>query len=144
MPYNLTITIGLGEALDRLSILNIKVLKIDDPEKKKVILSERVKLEKSIEDAGWGESTMWTLYTELKSVNQTLWDVEDNIRELDKECFDKPYPNGAVKICNCCERFMKLARSVYYLNDQRYLLKSQIDLMSDGELREVKSYAQSS
>ena len=68
-----------------------------------------------------------TLVAELKSVNETLWDIEDDIR--DKE-FQKAFD----------DEFISLARSVYVTNDKRAELKKQINLATGSALVEEKSY----
>lgn len=67
------------------------------------------------------------LYEDLIGVNLQLWNVEDKIRELEKEH-------------NFEEEFISLARSVYHLNDERFSLKNKINVLTDSDIQEVKQY----
>ena len=70
------------------------------------------------------------MIAELKAINAQLWDIEDHIRELDR--------NG-----DFGPRFVELARSVYRTNDRRSQLKREISLIMGSHLIEEKSYAKS-
>ena len=120
------VPISWGELIDKLTILEIKDLKIDSINAKKNIrkeldyLSEIANLNKLPE-------ALHDLKNELRKVNLKLWEVEDKIRE--KELvgeFDTV--------------FIELARSVYRLNDARAKAKQSINLMLFSELVEEKSY----
>jgi hypothetical protein len=67
------------------------------------------------------------LRSELKGVNLKLWDIEDKIRELERQ---KDFGSD----------FIETARSVYIQNDQRAALKKQINQLLGSELTEEKSY----
>ena len=116
---------SVGELYDKISILEIKAQRIEDPEKlahanKELTLLREIATQFPADKA---------LYEELKGVNETLWDIEDAIRieESNKRFGDE---------------FIKLARSVYVTNDRRAEIKRQINLASDSEIVEVKSYKQ--
>jgi hypothetical protein len=120
------VPISWGELIDKLTILEIKDLKIDSINAKQNIrkeldyLSEIANLNKLPE-------ALHDLKNELRKVNLKLWEVEDKIRE--KELvgeFDTV--------------FIELARSVYRLNDARAKAKQSINLMLFSELVEEKSY----
>lgn len=67
------------------------------------------------------------LYEDLIGVNTQLWDVEDELRKLEhKKQFD--------------DKFIELARSVYYLNDERFNIKNKINVLTDSDIQEVKQY----
>jgi hypothetical protein len=72
-------------------------------------------------------STISSLYSELKSVNQKLWTVEDDIRECERRKDFGP-------------EFISLAREVYFTNDGRARVKKEINLASGSSLVEEKSY----
>ena len=121
-----TVPISWGELIDKITILEIKDLKIGSINAKKNIrkelryLLEIAKLDKM-------PKAIEVLKIELSNVNLKLWDVEDQIREkeLQRE-FDKV--------------FIELARSVYRLNDVRAKTKKSINLTLCSELVEEKSY----
>ncbi len=121
---NIRIPVGLGELYDKLSVLEIKSEKIQDEEKLAYVKHEHAELSAAAQpypiDRG--------LYAKLKEVNLRLWEVEDRIRiEESKKDFG--------------EEFVRLARSVYVLNDERADLKRSINLASGSDIVEVKSYA---
>jgi hypothetical protein len=69
------------------------------------------------------------LYRQLIEVNLSLWDVEDELRTIETtKNFDS--------------HFIELARKVYYINDDRFLLKNQINELTDSEVREQKDYVE--
>lgn len=120
------VEISNGELLDKLSILKIKAKFIGEPKKLENVNNEIGVLSPlctdllcSLEISG--------LYEQLIFVNTKLWEVEDQLRikEKDKE-FD--------------EEFIKLARSVYYINDERADVKKKINNISGSYLVEEKSY----
>ena len=120
------VPISWGELIDKITILEIKDLKIDSITAKKNIrkelmyLLEIAKLEKM-------PKAVEILKSELSHVNLKLWDVEDQIREKDLAGeFDKV--------------FIELARSVYRLNDVRAKTKQSINIRLCSELVEEKSY----
>tara|TARA_R100001510_G_scaffold15082_1_gene12419 strand:+ start:2953 stop:3453 length:501 start_codon:yes stop_codon:yes gene_type:complete len=165
MPFNgVKIEISVGEALDRLSILSIKKERLIDPDKQQQVNEEYNRLIKSLE-GHLGDSlpiTQSDTYKELKQVNERLWEIEDKIRELDKEIFqgDNSLANIRQGLIMCAEKFssgkeggdtvgdafapdfqwMQCARSVYFLNDTRYMLKSKFNNDFHQEPIEVKSH----
>lgn len=129
---NLQIDISIGEAIDRLTILKIKLMYIKNDEKLSNIRKEHDLLEKSIHKH-YPEAPIFPLkvssnnFGELFSTNKELWDVEDKLRVLERA---KDF--GA--------EFIELARSVYYLNDKRATIKKNINIEYKSELIEEKSY----
>jgi uncharacterized coiled-coil DUF342 family protein len=122
------VEVSTGEVLDKISILEIKLLNIKDKEKVKNIYNELYALNPYFQDLldEYGLDIK-NLYTRISSINKKLWDIEDSIREKEaaKE-FD--------------EEFVELARSVYITNDQRAAVKKEINLLTKSELIEEKSY----
>jgi len=119
------IDISIGELVDKVSILAIKLNKIKDAGKLKNIRREFELLKKPMEQIGI--STDSEDFKKLEQVNLKLWDIEDNIRI--KECqksFDA--------------EFIQLARSVYFENDERAAIKKEINLKFGSELVEEKEY----
>lgn len=120
------IEVSIGEILDKISILEIKKLKINSPEKLENVFKE------------WWE--LWPLYgeivtsgevekkyNELKSVNEQLWEIEDEIRE-----WEERHHFG--------DRFIQLARLVYITNDKRARIKKELNILTGSNLVEEKSY----
>ena len=122
------IEVSNGELLDKISILELKMLKITDKEKLDNILTEFNSLNPLcvvlFEQFG---SKLQKLYLQLAKVNGKLWDIEDWIRDCERENrFDK--------------EFIELARSVYITNDKRSKLKKEINILTESILTEEKSY----
>ena len=122
------IEVSNGELLDKISILELKMLKITDKEKLDNILTEFNSLNPLcvvlFEQFG---SELQKLYLQLAKVNSKLWDIEDWIRDCERENrFDK--------------EFIELARSVYITNDERSKLKKEINILTESILTEEKSY----
>ena len=121
--------ISAGELLDKLTILEIKLYKIDNLEKKKVI-REEIKALKEVADklVDWNKNTdIALLYSKLRATNEKLWVIEDKIRIHEKEKnFDK--------------EFIELARKVYLNNDKRSKIKSDINKTLGSNIVEIKQY----
>lgn len=121
-----SIEIGMGELFDRFSILSIKKAEIKEPAKLKNVENEYDYLLQFIEKLP-PNAEVEKVYSQLLSVNETLWEVEDRLRELEKE-----EDFGA--------DFVKNARSVYKLNDNRAALKKQLNIIYNSKFIEEKSY----
>jgi hypothetical protein len=118
---------SVGELLDKITILEIKSEKIKDEGKLKNINHELQLLKNTWIKTGLSNEKTEALKTDLKNVNLRLWAIEDDIRIKEKKReFD--------------EEFIKLARSVYYENDDRANVKKAINLLTGSELVEEKSY----
>ena len=120
------VEISNGELLDKFSILEIKMGNITDPAKLTNIENEYKELTSDCTDL-LRNSTISSLYAELKSINQKLWIVEDDIRECERRKDFGP-------------EFISLAREVYFTNDERARVKKEINLASGSSLIEEKSY----
>lgn len=120
------VPISWGELIDKITILEIKDLKINSINAN-INIRKELKHLLDIANLNNMPQKIKSLKTELKSVNLSLWDVEDSIREKELEGeFDKA--------------FIELARSVYRLNDVRAKTKRSINLILQSELVEEKSY----
>lgn len=118
--------IAAGELIDKITILEIKAARITDAVKRANVMRELDALDAL--RARHGLAGLDALTAELKAVNERLWDVEDEIRELEAEQrFDA--------------RFIELARAVYVTNDRRAALKKDINLAVGSAIVEEKSYA---
>ena len=123
----ISIPVSLGELVDKITILEIKANKISDSKKLKNINNELEALLLVLIKINKDEKIFKDLYSDLKKVNQELWEIEDKIRNLEKN-----------KVFN--EEFIKVARSVYIKNDKRFDLKNKINDLFDSEYKEEKSY----
>lgn len=123
------VEISTGELLDKISILEIKLLNIKDEKKIKNVYKELAILNPYFQDLldEYGLD-LKNLYIKLSNINKGLWDIEDAIRE--KEAFEE-----------FDEEFVELARSVYITNDKRAAVKKEINLLTKSELVEEKSYS---
>ncbi len=104
------------------------MLNIRDPKKLTNVYKELETLNPYFQDLldEYGVN-MKNLYTKISKINKTLWDIEDNIRDKERaKEFD--------------EEFVELARSVYIVNDQRAVVKKEINLLTKSKLVEEKSY----
>ena len=122
------VEISNGELLDKISILELKLLKIEDEEKLTNIMVEFDTLNPLvIELFEKHDGQLQNHYLELAKINGQLWDIEDWIRDCEREKrFDK--------------EFVELARSVYITNDKRSEVKKLINIMTGSGLVEEKSY----
>ena len=120
------IKIGIGEALDRVSILEIKLDSIEDEVKLRNVKKEYDYLNSVLHPIKELEGTK-LLYDSLYEVNSSLWVVEDKLRELEKK--------NEFGI-----DFIELARSVYHLNDERAAIKKKINQLYNSDFVEEKSY----
>lgn len=119
------VEVSLGELVDKISILRLKMARIKDPIKVAAAQKEEHTLAQSLSDLhlqGIDEHLRI-----LEEINGRLWVIEDDIRIKEKEKkFD--------------QEFIKLARAVYITNDQRFKAKDDVNIAYGSELVEVKSY----
>ena len=122
------IEVSNGELLDKISILELKLLKIEDKEKLVNVHKEFDTLNPLVQELfEKHDGQLQNHYLELAKINGELWDIEDWIRDCEREKrFDK--------------EFVELARSVYITNDKRCEVKKLINLMTSSGLVEEKSY----
>ena len=121
--------ISLGELIDKITILEIKVANISDASKLKNVTHElnvlNAKVDSLLDNAG--KTKLAPLQQALKDINQELWIIEDDIRDCE---FAKDFS----------DKFIQLARAVYVTNDKRAKVKKDINLAFGSELIEEKSY----
>ena len=118
--------ISIGELVDKITILEIKKNKLQNS-KLENVLKELSFLRKLMEKHQIEITD--DLFTQLKEINLTLWNIEDQIRIKEK---NKEFDNI----------FIELARSVYFKNDKRAEIKKRIHQLSNSEITEEKSYAE--
>jgi len=124
---HILIPISPGELLDKITILEIKSERIESVEKKSNVNTELGMLNKVWTDATSEDASLKSMRKELKSINESLWVIEDDIREEER---NRQFG----------ERFIELARSVYVTNDQRADVKKRINLHLNSDIVEEKSY----
>ena len=118
--------ISLGELIDKISILVIKEKKITDEKKNNLIREELTLLKKTLNEAA-NYNSINNYLNQLIDVNSTLWKIEDEIRDCEKnKKFD--------------QKFIELARSVYITNDRRAEIKLEINNKFGSKIVELKSY----
>lgn len=122
-----TIPVSWGELFDKITILEIKQQRIDDTSKLTNINLELEALQEVCRGVQLPGQELDELVAELRSVNESLWDIEDDIRSCER--------SG-----DFSNRFIQLARSVYRTNDLRAELKLKINRLLGSELVEEKSY----
>ena len=124
-PY---IPVSWGELFDRKTILQIKLKKLQTKSALKNVKKEYTQLSTILNKNNTKKSNAKKHMLDLKKINQKLWDIEDLIRDKERnKAFDKD--------------FIKLARSVYFTNDDRSRIKRTINETFGSELIEEKSYA---
>jgi transcriptional regulator of nitric oxide reductase len=124
---NIQVPVSPGEVLDKITILEIKSERMTDPEKVANVRVELVLLQKTWAAAITEDDTIRDLHAQLKEINEALWEIEDDIRDKERaKEFD--------------ERFIELARSVYFTNDRRSEVKKKLNLHLGSQIVEEKSY----
>jgi len=118
------IEVSNGEIIDKLTIIQIKLERIKDKDK---LVNLKKEYDELINASSSVISTTDPLYIALYEVNCELWDIEDRIRDLER---NKDFG----------EDFISTARSVYFKNDRRSELKREINIRTSSGLIEEKSY----
>ena len=119
--------ISAGELIDKITILEIKKIKISDAEKLKDINKELDSLNQTFKKFIPDPSSIQQLINKLKSINLKLWDIENGKRQAEKDQ-------------NFGKEFIELARSVYKSNDERAKIKLKINNTLGSNIKEVKSH----
>ena len=119
--------VSYGELIDKMTILQIKLQEIRDEAKLANVRNELELLEATWENDAASKVDIADETGRLLAVNKRLWDIEDRIRLKERaQAFD--------------DDFVKLARSVYFENDERAAIKREINLKLGSTLVEEKSY----
>ena len=119
--------ISAGELIDKITILEIKKIKINDSEKVKDVKKELSSLNATLKNSISDTSKIQKLIDKLKSINLKLWDVENGKRIAEKNN-------------DFGEKFIELARTVYKTNDERAKIKLEINNILGSNIKEVKSH----
>ena len=139
-PPPLLAPVSTGELIDKITILEIKCRKLQRPEALENVEKELQALKRVLTEAGITiphaserkiepTNQIFNLTSKLELVNSKLWDVEDQLRLLEKSQ-------------DFGEKFIELARSVYRLNDERASCKREINQLCNSNLMEEKSYGE--
>ncbi len=121
------VPVSPGEVLDKITILEIKSERISDPDKVANVRRELELLSSTWQQSVEQDATVSRIHDELKTINEALWEIEDDIRDKERAReFD--------------QRFIELARSVYVTNDQRANAKKELNVYLGSEIVEEKSY----
>jgi len=123
------IPVSHGELFDKIVILSIKLNKIVDKTKLVNIkreLDHLLSIERVL-DPPIDEQLLRENIETLHEVNLKLWHVEDELRDMEREKYFGP-------------EFVEKARSVYILNDQRFMAKSAINALFNSSIKEEKAY----
>jgi len=121
------VEVSIGELLDKISILEIKLDKIKDSENLKFISNEYSILKKQLDNNVKSDDKLVKFFQSLKEINEKLWVIEDEKRQCEK---DKDFG----------EQFIKLSRDVHFLNDERAKIKLDINNHTGSSIKEIKEY----
>ncbi len=116
-----------GELIDKITILQIKADRFRDAEKLRNVRNELAALESARDQTLAETGELGDLTAELRAVNETLWRIEDDLRDCERRGDFGP-------------AFIELARSVYRNNDHRAAIKRRINILLGSEIIEEKSY----
>lgn len=126
---NPLVPISWGELFDKITILQIKLDKLTSKNALNNVGREFKQLHSILIKYFPNSIEAKQLEEELKQINQQLWDIEDNIRDKERNrSFD--------------DEFIQLARSVYIINDERSRIKRKINDIFGSEFVEEKSYSE--
>ena len=128
MTTTIMTAIAPGELIDKITILRIKSERISDEAKLKNVRTELDLLTATQKEHVPASDEMMRLQEALKTVNEALWEIEDDIRDCERQG-------------DFGEEFIRLARAVYVTNDKRAALKKEINLLLGSSIVEEKSYA---
>ena len=121
------VEVSVGELLDKISILEIKKVKIKDPKKLEFINDEYNILKDQFDKNVKSGEKLDNLFQSLNEINSKLWVIEDEKRMCEKNS-------------DFGEKFVKLSRDVHFLNDERAKIKLLINDQSGSKIKEVKQY----
>jgi hypothetical protein len=129
MSGAIKVEVGTGELIDKITILEIKAERITDAAKLSHVRYELSVLSETRDREIPGSEELDRLTIELKTINESLWEIEDDIRACDAAG-------------DFGSRFVDLARAVYRTNDRRAAVKKQINELTGSTVVEEKSYTE--
>ena len=126
---DISVPVSPGELLDKITILRIKSSRMSDAQKLANVRVELKLLEETWGASSYAKSDIAADVNALLQVNERLWVIEDDIRDKERaQAFDA--------------EFIRLARAVYFENDERAAIKRRINLKLGSTIVEEKSYAE--
>ena len=128
MKTSISVEVSPGELIDKITILEIKLGRIEDADKLANVKLDWETLSAARDAAIEPTGELERLSAELKQANERLWRIEDDIRDRER---NKDFGDA----------FIELARGVYKTNDKRAALKREINELLGSSLIEEKSYA---
>ncbi|MDE1923189.1 MAG: hypothetical protein KGL92_15780 [Gammaproteobacteria bacterium] len=124
----ISVPVSPGELIDKITILEIKALRIADAAKVANVRRELEALSGTWAASAYSAANIEADRAALRAVNERLWKIEDDIRDKERAgCFDA--------------EFIRLARAVYFENDERAAIKRRINTSLGSALIEEKSYS---
>ena len=121
------VEVSVGELLDKISILEIKKLKISDEESLKFIEKEYLVLKEQLDQNIKSDNKINELFRSLKDINLKLWNIEDHKRMCEKNS-------------DFGDEFIKFSRDIHFLNDDRAKIKLEINNHTGSKIKEIKEY----
>ena len=121
------VEVSVGELLDKISILEIKKEKIKESSRLKFVNDEYNVLKEQLKQKVKSDETLNELFDSLKTINNRLWNIEDNKRMCEKNS-------------DFGEKFIKLSRDIHFLNDDRAKIKLEINNHTGSKIKEIKEY----
>ena len=121
------VEVSIGELLDKLSILEIKKVKIKDKKNLKFIIEEYAILKEQFKNNIKIDDKIIEMFNSLKDINSKLWDIENEKRLCEKNS-------------DFGENFIKTSRDIHFLNDKRGSIKLEINNYTGSKIKEVKEY----
>ena len=122
------IQVSPGELIDKMTILEVKLARMSDPAKLVNVRRVHAMIAQTFRENIADSPALATLIAELKAANSALWTIEDDIREHERKG-------------DFGESFVKLARSIYRINDERAAIKRRINVLLGSAIVEEKSYS---
>src|SRR2546421_8841049 len=124
----ISIQVSPGELIDKMTILEVKLIRMSDPAKLVNVRREHAMIAQTFRENIADSPALAQLIAELKAANSALWTIEDDIRDHER--------NG-----DFGESFVNLARSIYRINDERAAIKRRINVLLGSAIVEEKSYS---
>ena len=126
----ITTPVSAGELVDKITILDIKSVKVKDKKKLSQVMHELNLLQSKYDNlkiSGGSKEKLTALRKQLLKINTALWNIEDTLRKLE---LNKDFG----------KLFISKARSVYIINDKRFMVKNKINILLGSDINEVKEY----
>ena len=124
----INVSISIGELIDKITILEIKLEKINESDKKQNINHELDLLNSKYIKIKELNKEIENYFKQLKEINLELWDIEESIRDCERRN-------------NFDSVFVELSRKIYIKNDLRFEIKNKINKKFSSEIVEEKSYS---